>query len=384
MTDPIRDTARRAYANGLCVVPPREDGSKRPVGSSWTQWQQERPDTSQMKAWYGKSITRYGIGLITGDVSNKLTAFEFDSYETYESFLEAAREIEFDWLIERIRNGYEERTPGGGIHWLYYCEDTQTNTELASRPKTEEEMRHPKDKYQTLIETRGEGGFIVIAPSHGPVHPSGDAYELLQGSLETIALIEPEEQKWLFNLARVFDELPKVEFPEPRASEHTGNRPGDDFNERGPSWSDLLPDHGWSKVFQRGEVEYWRRPGKDDGISATINGPGVNPDRLYVFTTSTAFESHKSYSKFQAYAILEHGSDFVEAARQLGVDGYGEPNTVKGTLTILPAAQKQGTESTAWPASPAMNSPLYHGLAGDIVRTIEPETEADPMGLLLT
>ena len=382
MTDAIRDAAKRAYASGLCVVPPREDGAKRPVGA-WADYQHTRPDADQMRVWYGKDVTRHGIGLVTGDVSNGLTAFEFDSYETYEAFLEAAMEIQFDWLVEKIRNGYEERTPGGGIHWLYFCEDVQENTKLARRTKRDEEKRHPKDNYQVLIETRGEGGYIVIAPSHGPVHPSGGPYELLQGSLETISVIEPEEQKWLFNLAAVFDELPKVEFPEPRATSHSGKRPGDEFNERGPAWPELLTDHGWSKVFQRGQVEYWRRPGKDDGISATINGPGVNPDRLYVFTTSTIFDADKSYSKFQAYAMLEHGGDFAEAARTLGAEGYGEQQTT-ATITMLPTPTRQQNDSTSWPASPALHGPVFHGLAGQIVRTIEPETEADPMGVLLT
>ncbi len=33
---------------------------------------------------------------------------------------------------------------------------------------------------------------------------------------------------------------------------------------------------------------------------------------------------------------------------------------------------------------PALSEPAFHGLAGDVVRTIEPYTEADPAGLLLT
>lgn len=381
-TATVLDTARRAYALGLCVVPPREDGAKRPVGK-WKHWQTERPSTAQMKAWYSNN-DRSGVGLMPGQVSNSLTAFEFDSYETYEAFLEAAREIEFDWLVERIRQGYEERTPGGGIHWLYYCEDVHGSTELAKRLKREEEKRHPNDNHQILIETRGEGGYIIIAPSHGSVHPSGGAYELLQGSLETIATITPEEQRALFGLAAVFDELPKVEYPEPRSQTgHIGTRPGDEFNERGPSWPELLEEHGWSKVFQRGQIEYWRRPGKDEGISATINGPGVTPDRLYVFTTSTVFDANKSYTKFQAYAFLEHGGNFIEAARQLGSDGYGDQSTTP-PITLLPTQERPVAGPSTWPKSPPLSGPVYHGLAGDIVRTIEPETEADPMGMLLT
>ena len=31
---------------------------------------------------------------------------------------------------------------------------------------------------------------------------------------------------------------------------------------------------------------------------------------------------------------------------------------------------------------PAMDQEAYHGLAGDVVRTIEPHTEADPVAIL--
>jgi hypothetical protein len=41
-----------------------------------------------------------------------------------------------------------------------------------------------------------------------------------------------------------------------------------------------------------------------------------------VFSTSTEFVAEKSYSRFGAYAELEHGGDRKAAARALGVQGY--------------------------------------------------------------
>ena len=66
---------------------------------------------------------------------------------------------------------------------------------------------------------------------------------------------------------------------------------------------------GWMRVFERGEICYWRRPGKAFGISATTNVHGS--DLLWCFSSSTAFEPETSYSKFGAYALLEHGGDFA-------------------------------------------------------------------------
>ena len=62
-----------------------------------------------------------------------------------------------------------------------------------------------------LIETRGEGGFIIVAPSGGPVHPSGRPYVLRSGGFDTIATITPEERSDLFALARSFDQMPRRE-----------------------------------------------------------------------------------------------------------------------------------------------------------------------------
>jgi hypothetical protein len=48
---------------------------------------------------------------------------------------------------------------------------------------------------------------------------------------------------------------------------------------------------------------------------------------LYVFSTSTEFEAERGYSKFSAYALLDHGRDFQAAAKALGQAGYGRANT---------------------------------------------------------
>jgi hypothetical protein len=70
------------------------------------------------------------------------------------------------------------------------------------------------------------------------------------------------------------------------------------------------------------EMSYWRRPGKSHGISASTNFGGS--DLFYPFTSSTVFEPEKSYSKFGAFAVLEHGGDFRKAAAALAALGYGQ------------------------------------------------------------
>lgn len=323
----VIETARAAYRAGLCVVPPKQDGSKCPAVSTWTAFQKERPSNAQMRTWYGPST---GIGLITGAISKNLEMFEFDCRDTYDAFMEVARQSGLEGLVSRLESGYVEDTPAGGVHWLYYCDEIGRNIKLAGRPKRLDEQKDEHDKWKTLIETRGEGGYVIIAPSCGTVHPTGRPYILRGGGIDTIPRLTPDERNLLMQLARTFDATP------PQAPRHApptklgdGDRPGDVFSARA-SWADILTPAGWTRVYARNETDYWRRPGKREGISATTNFGGS--DYLIVFSSSTPFEPGRAYSKFSAYARLYHNDDHRAAALDLMAKGFGSKPVATGTL----------------------------------------------------
>jgi putative DNA primase/helicase len=109
-----------------------------------------------------------GVGWVTGNVSGNLEVLEFDAGgEVYQAFKDRAEQTGLGEVVERIEAGYSSASPTGGIHWPYRCDVIDGNTKLARRPKRPEEQRDPKDTVQVLIETRGEGGYIVEAPSNG-------------------------------------------------------------------------------------------------------------------------------------------------------------------------------------------------------------------------
>ena len=315
----VKRAVKAAFDAGLCVVPPKQNGSKRPLGT-WKEYSETkiRPSLEQLKNLYGTG-DRTGIGIVTGAVSRNLEMLEFESEEVYLAFKEAAKVLGLDHIVTTLENGYLERTPGGGYHWFYYCTEISGNTPLARIPAPTKD--NPK-RIKPLIETRGEGGYVVVAPSYGKVHPSGKPYELLQGGFKTITTITPEDRRELFNLARTFDRMPVRDTYKPHttATTNNGDRPGDDFNVRA-DWRDILLPAGWTWVSHSGGIDQWRRPGKNKGVSATTNHH--NSGMLYVFSTSTEFEPGRNISKFAAYAILYYQGNFKAAAQELKKQGYG-------------------------------------------------------------
>lgn len=344
------------YDADLCLVMAASDGTKRPNGA-WETYQHQRPSWPVVQAWLNREDSD-GFGIICGKVSGNVEMFEIEgrAADLYDQLAMKMLEHGYADLWLRLCTGYLERTPSGGYHWLLRCPEPRKNTKLARRPSTPEELHAhqeierakaretmeagsdemtahlatidaltPVQVPQTLIETRGEGGFTIVAPSGGRTHPSGQPWERLEGAPATIAEVTVEERDALYAIASTFDLMPaKAERSSTPGRERAPGdplRPGDDYNLRA-TWAELLEPLGWENVETVGRTTMWRRPGKSIGVSATA---GRNDgDNLYVFSSSTPFETETPYSKFAAYALLHHGEDYKAAASALGKAGYGE------------------------------------------------------------
>jgi hypothetical protein len=309
------DTILSYRAAGLSIIPIRKDGSKAPIGS-WTP-NQERPaseETLRGLIAHGHE----GWALVCGAVSGNVEVIDFDDPEKFAQ-----------WL-EQIDNGLYERltvelTPRGGRHVFYRCKEIGGNAKLAQR------MNEENGKPDTLIETRGEGGYTVIDPTTGAYHKTGRPYRIIQGALTAIPEVTPEERTAMLSFARVLNEyFPVTSTWTPSDTPHdSGNgdhRPGDDYADE-VDWREILEPHGWRALYQRGDCIVWQRPGKDGpGGSAQTGGrsPRTGFSGLYVYSTNAApFESERGYGKFSAYATLNWGGDFNAAAAELRRQGYG-------------------------------------------------------------
>jgi putative DNA primase/helicase len=328
--------ARALFLAGISVVPVANDGSKRPRGN-WKEFQTRRANQQELIQWFGQHWP--AIGVITGDVSGNLEMAEIEGRAAadLQPLEELAYQSGLGDLWEKLGTGWVEESPSGGVHWFYRLTETPAgNTKLASRPATPEELaENPREKRKVLAETRGQGGFVVTAPSNGTTHESGRAWRIIAGGPATVPTLTPDEREKFHALLATLNV--EGEDPAPRqapagtvtaaASGIFGAvSPGDDFEAR-TDWADILTPHDWTFAYQMGHTRYWIRPGKSRGQSATT---GNNPDRdrLFVFSSATDFPQEEPITKFHAYAILNHGGDDSAAASELRKQGFGKDPAV--------------------------------------------------------
>jgi hypothetical protein len=302
----------------------------------------------QVKNWQ-TAITKYdlsncwGVGLVCGTPSGNVEVIDIDQKysldgKLFEQYKLAVNAVQPNLLKKLV----VQKTKNGGYHFIYRCDKIEGNIKLANRPTTEAErtdtynktyeaqvisgkddaeaIRVAKkakenDTVRVLLETRGFGGQIVIAPSPG--------YEVIFGDICSITEITIEERETLHSIAREFNSVfEEIVIPKSNKIEKTkGLSPFDDYNERGDVVQ-LLQSYGWKVVGNKGNKTMFLRPGQ---TSAQTSG-NYNHEKNWfsVFTTSSEFEPQKAYLPYAVFAKLECNDDFVEASRRLLDMGYGE------------------------------------------------------------
>lgn len=366
--------ARHWCEAGCSVLPVRDDGSKAPALRTWKEYQSTPADPAKIDRWFANG-SNHGVGVVTGQVSGHLEMFELEGRAVLEGLVPALTaalaEHAGAGLWTTLNSGYLELTPSGGLHWYYRVDGpVRGNTKLARRPATNAELEiNPDEKVKVLIETRGEGGYTVVAPTPATHHPLGRPWQAVIGSPDTIPTITADDRDLLYAVATLFDKLPPAptytEPPSTKSGNGGGLRPGDAYNQRA-SWDDILVPEGWTRVHKLGKGWAWRRPGKDKGISATTGTRPEVGDNLYVFSTSTDFDAERSYDKFGAYTLLNHGGlskeHFKEATKALRREGYGEelkpPRPTRSTSNVTPIRPdvKQGEDGSSFDGNAARDT----------------------------
>ena len=284
----------------------------------WKKYQTELITKQELKMQMADARCN-GIAIICGEVSGNLEVIDIDTkYQTYELW-EAIRARISDELYMKL---HVVRTRNNGYHLAYRCECIEGNLKLATRPASAEELnRTPSSKSYCIIETRGEGGYVVAPPTEG--------YEVLQ---EGINVLEVEEREELMSIMRSFNEVMEesvIEAHDRPSVKEYGLSPFDDYNRRGDI-EELLMRHGWQRTGENTERIWFLRPGGDS--SAKHSGSWNKDLGLFsVFSTNTPFKVGSGYKKVAVFCILECGGDFKECAKRLLEMGYGEKKTSHGS-----------------------------------------------------
>jgi putative DNA primase/helicase len=334
------------YEGGRCVLPPVAKGAKYPSiiennelkAVPWKIHTAQRVTPTQLKAWFGNG-THVGVALagglasgITLDDGTRTSAefLDIEYGETVNAFIALAKARGYEALLNRLP---WEDPPRGGLHTGWLCIESAGNTKLATR----QIGIHPDGtpELETLIETRGEGGLLVVAPTPAGIHPDVPerGYVMVRGSWAEMPVISPEARQALLECARALNEYVDPEPPEdidrPNHDPPEGS-PGEDFNRRATQADvrAILERHGWAVDHSLRGTDFLRRPGKSVGYSATLGH--VGPNILYVFSSNaTPFrgphgdQPGTAYKPFGVYGLLEFSGDFQAAARMLALDGYG-------------------------------------------------------------
>ena len=188
----LLERARDYINSGLSVFPIRKDGSKAPALEHWTPYRERRADEAELVSWF--SNDRCGPGIVCGKVSGALLVFDFEYKDIYDL-----------WREQVVKQGYDQmiqacpivETGSGGIHlYVRLDEPAPPGTKLASRPAAD-------GKENLLIETRGEGHYVVAAGAPAECHPQKKPYTLLSGSLSSITVISMVDLHGLLEIAEI-------------------------------------------------------------------------------------------------------------------------------------------------------------------------------------
>lgn len=284
-----------------------------------------------------ENMARKGTtGVLTGIRSNNLEVMDFDlknsedGHKFMMEFEAAVREKLGQKFIDSI---VKQTTPSGGQHWMYRTKKVDGNKKI-SKGKNKE----------AIVESRGNGGYIIIAPSTG--------YVLMGGAerLEEIPTITPVEKDSLWLCAKMLEELDE---PDPVMKAHVKKHSALTNENKGANgqpnyWENFDRDCDFLTML---EVDGWRIPArqgnqgggkfllvrpdkKEDAWSADLDLSGHGVPLLYVYSTSTVLESEKAYSPSSYLIYYRYNGDAVAAYDYLIDNGFAPPRKEKDIVNM--------------------------------------------------
>ena len=300
------------YLNkGFSVIPVTKD--KNPAIEAWGSYIYSPIPAAKAQALFENAD---GIALLMGG-KKKLTTIDIDSkYDLTGTLFDRLKKEIGSTLLSKLCC---HSTRNNGFHLIFSCEKVEGNQKLAMRPCTKEEKLQTlqegldkgldidialssslADACRVLIETRGEGGYVLIPPS--------DGYKHIYGKIQDIS---KQEYNTLMEICRSFNlYTPAVKnYQLSRALRNPNPDKVNSFKNFNENCDvlKLLSSFGWDEVGTNSDgFVMIKRPNASSKHSAYFNPV----DRAFwVFSTSSGFEIQKRYSAVDILLVLKYNSD---------------------------------------------------------------------------
>lgn len=326
-----RKIAKQYIDNGLWVIPVTSE--KQPAVKNWTELQVRPMDTEEINKSFKKC---FGIALLCGG-KNKVELLDWDlKYDLSGDFYDRVKKEIPDSIKRKM---FVQSSKNNGFHWIYKISEERVfpNQKLASRyttafekhkryleyfqdPKTRDKAMKIalRDDNRVLAETRGGtaercGGYGLISPTEG--------YKVIykpEGGLQTLT---NEEHELLLDTVRSFNEVTNLDSSSNKKYDNFSwdVTPFEDYNERGDVLG-ILYDSGWENINETSKSVRLKRPGATSGSSGLFD---LDSRIFSCFSTSTRFDTNKSYNPTGVFIELEHDGDGSAAYKNLIELGFG-------------------------------------------------------------
>jgi hypothetical protein len=291
------------------------NSKKRPL-QEWKKLQSTALDfeTFKTKA-YNKLKQGETVGLITG--YNNLEVIDIDLKAFGDD--EEAKKNWFDSYIGYCRALIEDfddkivvmQTKNAGYHFIY-------RTSEGDEPRGNTKLAKLQGHTQEVLETRGEGGYVVLYDDN----ITGQSYEDIQ-------VISKADRELLWSASKYYNyEEPTIaDKPLERISKALKTpegaiTPWDDYNAKTDVWDLISSEFTLVKTLANGDRIIIRNGATDSEKSGTIF---ADTNNLYLFTTATQYPNQQKMTAYEVFCIQNNLDPRKEGGIRLREMEYGTP-----------------------------------------------------------